>query len=211
VGTLRGRLIDIEGRAAFLISRHSAGHKMPPHKVNYAAMAVGLMQLGAKACLATAAVGSLRAEWGPGTFVVCSDFIDLTGRNLTLYNERVVHRDFTAPFAERARQALLDASTDLAKKAESKGVYVCGNGPRYETPHEIELYANMGDVIGMTAASEAILMREAEIDYACLAIVTNLAAGISATPLNHQEVVEEMERSGEIAVEVLKRAVVKLA
>jgi 5'-methylthioadenosine phosphorylase len=67
------------------------------------------------------------------------------------------------------------------------------------------------DVVGMTASSEAILMREAEVDYACLAIVTNLASGISATPLDHQEVVDEMLRSGERAVNLLLAAARLLA
>jgi 5'-methylthioadenosine phosphorylase len=202
-GFLRGRLIDVEGKKVLAMSRHSAGHKVPPHKVNYAAMALAMKQLGARACFATAAVGSLRKEWGCGTLVACSDFIDLTGRFPTLYDTSVVHTDFSQPFP--ARDFLLKAG---GAQVHDGGVYVCGNGPRYETPQEIRLYTQFGgDVVGMTAASEAILMREAGVPYACLAIVTNLACGLSDMPLNHEEVVEEMERSGELALRILTKAV----
>jgi 5'-methylthioadenosine phosphorylase len=205
-GFLRGRLLEIEGKAVLALSRHSSGHKVPPHKVNYKAMAQALQQLGAKACFATAAVGSLKPDWNPGTLVVCSDFIDLTGRFQTLYDTSVVHTDFSEPFA--ARNSLLKAAGALGSAVKDGGVYVCGNGPRYETPEEIRLYSQMGgDLVGMTAASEAILMREAGIAYGCLAIVTNLACGLSDMPLRHDEVVDEMQRSGDTALKILTKAV----
>ncbi|MDR3691566.1 MAG: MTAP family purine nucleoside phosphorylase, partial [Fimbriimonas sp.] len=179
----------------------------PPHRVNYRAMALGMKQLGVNACLSTAAVGSLRTNWGAGTLVVCSDFLDFTGRNLTLFDRQVVHRDFTDPFGPNARAALLRAASEVGEAVQPKGVYLCGNGPRYETPVEIDLYKNLhADLVGMTAATEAILMREAEVEYGCLAIVTNLAAGISKTPLTHEEVVDEMNRSGGRAVSILLKA-----
>jgi len=211
-GFLRGRLVEVNGLYLYLIGRHSAGHKVPPHKVNYKAMALGMKQLGVKACLSTAAVGSLRREWPAGTMVACSDFLDFTYRNLTLYDREVVHRDFTDPFGTLARSAILGAASDLGESVQADGVYLSSNGPRYETPQEIVLYKNMAaDLVGMTAATEAILMREAYVDYGCLAIVTNLASGISDAPLDHQEVVDEMNRSGERAVKILLRAAERLA
>lgn len=211
-GILRGRQIEIEGVSLLLVSRHSAGHKVPPHLVNYRAMAHGMHAAGVKACFSTAAVGSLRPEWGPGTLVVCSDFLDFTYRNLTLFDRTVVHRDFTDPFGPNARRALLEAADETGEAVQDKGVYLSGNGPRYETPQEIQTYRQLGgDLVGMTATSEAILMREALVEYACLAIVTNLAAGISETPLDHQEVVDEMHRSGERAVKLLLQAAKRIA
>jgi 5'-methylthioadenosine phosphorylase len=206
-GMLRGRLIEHEGVSILLVSRHSAGHKVPPHKVNYHAMALGMKALGAKACLASAAVGSLRREWGPGTLVACSDFLDLTFRNFTIFDRKVVHTDFLQPFAPRVREAIL-ASPNIV----DGGVYVCLNGPRYESPAEIRFYEGLGgDLVGMTAATEAILMREAGVDYGTLAIVTNLASGYTDQPLSHEEVVVEMNRSGEAATNALLSAAVSLA
>lgn len=205
-GMLRGRLVDIAGKKVFALGRHSAGHKVPPHKVNYHAMALGLKELGVPVCFSTAAVGSLRREWTAGTLVACSDFLDLTGRFPTLFDRQVVHTDFSVPFP--ARTFLMKAAMKESLAVEDGGVYVCGNGPRYETPAEIRLYMQWGgDLVGMTAASEAILMREAGIDYGCLAIVTNLAAGLSDQPLSHEEVVEEMVRSGDRAMRILSTAV----
>lgn len=211
-GILRGRVVSISGVSIYMIGRHSAGHKVPPHLVNYKAMALGMKQLGVKACLSSAAVGSLRREWPAGTMVACSDFLDFTYRNLTLFDRVVVHRDFTDPFGTMARSAILGAASDLGEKVEREGSYLGANGPRYETPREIDLYKSIGaDLVGMTASSEAILMREAQVDYGCLAIVTNLAAGISDEPLSHQEVVDEMNRSGERAVQILLRAAERLS
>ncbi len=207
-----GRYIEVEALKLFVIGRHSAGHKVPPHLVNYRAMAVGMKQLGVKGCLSTAAVGSLRPDWPPGTLVACSDFLDFTGRFLTLFDREVVHRDFSSPFGESSRAAILDTAREHGDPVQGKGIYVCGNGPRYETPEEIELYRKCSaDMVGMTAATEAILMREALVDYGCLAIVTNFAAGISPVPLDHEDVVVQMNRSGELAVKVLLRAAGRLA
>lgn len=211
-GTQRGRLVEVDGLRLFLTSRHSAGHKVPPHKVSYRSVALAMQALGVKACLATAAVGSLRREWGPGTFVACSDFLDFTFRNPTLFDRQVVHRDFTDPFDPAARAALIEAGREVGRPVEPTGVYLAGNGPRYETPQEIRMYEKLGgDLVGMTATTEAILFREALVPYGCLAIVTNFASGISETPLDHQEVVDEMVRSGETAVQLLLRAARKLA
>jgi 5'-methylthioadenosine phosphorylase len=201
-GPLLGTLVERDGRSLVLIRRHSAGHKVPPHLVNYKAMALGLQNLGAKACFSTAAVGSLHEDWMPGTMVVCSDFLDFSARNQTLFDADVVHTDFSKPFGDKARAALMAAVGEV-----NEGVYVCANGPRYETPHEIKMYRQLGgDIVGMTAATEAILMHEADIDYSCLAIVTNLACGLSPTPLGHGEVVAAMEEAGERAVQIILRA-----
>jgi 5'-methylthioadenosine phosphorylase len=204
LGTIRGRHLIHEGVNLLLLSRHSAGHKVPPHLVNYAGMATALKQLGIRYCLATAAVGSLNEEWGPGTFVVCSDFYDFTYRNLTLFNQVVEHRDFSHPFSPVLRNGLKNSAEKVGKSVQMSGVYAGLNGPRYETPAEIQLYKKWGiDLVGMTGSSEAVVMREAGVEYSCLAIVTNLAAGLTENMLSHEEVVDEMERSGEIAVTMI--------
>lgn len=135
-GLLRGRLVQIDSLRLFLVSRHSAGHRVPPHQINYLAIARGLAALGVRACFATAAVGSLNPEWPAGTLAVCSDFLDFTGRFPTLFDRVVVHRDFSNPFGPKARAALLAAAAELGEKVEKEAVYLCGNGPRYETPAE---------------------------------------------------------------------------
>ncbi len=212
-GMLRAGYLEVEGVGVALIQRHGPGHKLPPHSVNYRAIAWGLRQLGAKACFATAAVGCLRPDWPPGTFVACTDFIDLTYRNLTLYERGVQHVDFSDPFPDPALKALFRGATSENTVLMSPATYVGANGPRYETPAEIEVVRRLGgDVVGMTATSEAIALREAGVAYANLSIVTNLAAGMeSEKTLDHEEVVDVMESRGDLAVRILLSAVRSLA
>lgn len=206
-GLFRAKKLHRDGQDIFLLQRHSAGHKNPPHRVPYHAMAIGAKMLGASCVLSTAAVGSVRADWGPGTFAVCSDFLDMTFRRVTLFDRKVVHRDFTDPFSPDGRRALLDACAKFEVEAKETACYVGGDGPRYETPQEIQMYRGLGgDVVGMTASSEAILMREAQVPYACLAIVTNLGCGLGTEELDHQEVVDLMEQRGEVATKILLEA-----
>jgi len=211
-GTARGKLVR-QGRFLFLIlQRHGVGHKVPPHRINYRAMAWAVKSVGARACFSTAATGGLRPDWPNGTLAVCHDFLDVTARNVTLFDRDVVHTDYSDPFGPVPRQALIDAATELAIPVQVECIYVNGNGPRYETPYEIRLYQRMGgDVVGMTAATEAILMGEAGVPYACLAVVTNQACGLAGVALSHEEVVEEMERSGETAVKLILAAATRVA
>ena len=207
-GLLRGRLIDQGEHRILAIERHLSGHRSPPHQVNYRAMALGLKALGARHCLATAAVGALHPALTIGSFAVCTDFIDLTGRNLTLFETSAQHRDFSQPMGSAAQKALLAATGATCLSSQPSTTYVATSGPRYETPAEVSFARQIGgDVIGMTAASEAVVMREAGIDYACLAIVTNLAAGIGKSELSHGDVKQVMERSGAAAVKILLEAV----
>jgi 5'-methylthioadenosine phosphorylase len=150
-GLVRGRTFEHRGIKILALSRHSSGHKVPPHRVAYSAMARAALRLGAKACLGTAAVGSLKGEWGPGTLVAASDFLDLTYRNVTLHDRKVIHTDFSEPFP--ARHSLLQEGV------VDGGVYMGLNGPRYETPVEIQTFRKLGaDLVGMTATTEAIAL-----------------------------------------------------
>jgi 5'-methylthioadenosine phosphorylase len=206
-GQLAGRLVEHPSGPVLVVSRHSAGHKRPPHLVNYPALALGLRKVGVRHCFSTAAVGSLRREWGAGTLVAVSDFVDFTARNETLYSRTVVHTDFSEPFSHCGSSALVDAGEAAGVTVQPKGIYVGLNGPRYETPQEIRLLAGAGDLVGMTASTEAIVMREAGVAYSCLALVTNLAAGFEDRPLSHTEVVEEMTASAQTVLNILFGAV----
>ncbi len=199
---MRGRITEVAGKAVVIVQRHSVGHKVPPHKVRYQAIALGLKALGVKTCFSTAAVGSLREDWSVGTLATCTDFLDFSGRSVTLFDRQVKHTDFTRPFPAAGRL--------VAQGVIDQCVYVCMNGPRYETPTEVATLRNLGgDVVGMTVASEAIVMREADIDYGCLCVVTNLGCGIARTALDHSEVGDAMSKFGDRVVEILLGAVSK--
>ncbi len=193
--------------ATLILARHGSGHKTPPHLVNYTAMSEALVILGVEYCFSSAAVGSLRADWLPGTLSVCSDLIDVSGRETVRFADSPQHTDMTEAFDPKARNALLRAAGEASIDVEDGGVYLCVNGPRYETPAEIAAYQMVGvDVVGMTAGTEAVAMREAGIRYACLAVVSNLAAGLHQSTLSHDEVVEQMSQTGDRAVAILTGA-----
>ena len=205
-GTMRGRVTSVKGKKLVLVQRHSGGHKVSPHQVNVKAIALGLRQLGVRACLATAAVGSLRLDLDLGLVAPCTDFIDATGRNWTLF-DGVPHHTPMSFGATLPYNALESGSLQANERVPERLVYLSTNGPRYETTAEIHAYQTAGaDVVGMTAASEAVLMTEAGIPYGCLAIVTNFAQGLTDVVPNHEEVVELMHRKGKTAVEILLAA-----
>jgi 5'-methylthioadenosine phosphorylase len=211
-GTVQGRLIEFRGVQLALFSRHSAGHKVPPHRVNYAAIADGMRRLNVRAVLATAAVGSLRGDWMPGTTAIPSDLLDFSDRQITLFDRKVVHTDFSRPFSTEAGQVLLDSARGQGLTPHWGAVYGNVNGPRYETPHEIATYRKLGmDLVGMTAGSEAIAMREAGVPYACLGVVTNLAAGMIDKQLEHSHVEDVMKDLGPPIVQALLDAAVTLS
>jgi 5'-methylthioadenosine phosphorylase len=204
-GTARGFLLEENGRRAFVVQRHSAGHKTPPHLINYRAMADAARRLGVRACFATAAVGCLRPDWLPGTLVVCRDFIDMTDRSVTMWDRKVRHVDFSNPMA--ARNHMLEAGKSLGISVEDGGVYAGLDGPRYETFAEVEwVRRSGGELVGMTASTEAEVMVEAGVPYACMAVVTNLAAGMTDAVLDHNEVVDVMKVQGDAVVKILRHA-----
>lgn len=195
VGTFRGKQL------AFM-NRHGDEHSIPPHLVNYRANISALKKLGVKTILATAAVGSLNPSMQPGHFVFVDQFLDFTKcRKQTFFEggaSGVVHLDMTSPYCSGLREVLSRAARNLGFSSHQGGLYICTEGPRFETSAEIKMFRLFGgDVVGMTSVPEAVLAREAEICYACIATVTNYAAGISPTPLTHQEVVDTMEKNSE--------------
>ncbi len=181
------------GNHVIYLARHGKGHVVPPHKINYRANIWALQSMGTEEILATAAVGSANKEMVPGSFVVCDQILDFTKNRIgTFYdgdNNTVVHTDFTNPYSTVLRDKVCNALKELRITFFSSGCYVCAEGPRYETAAEIKMYAQLGgDVVGMTGMPEAILAREAKMEYVNVSLVTNMAAGIAKTPLTHTEV-----------------------
>lgn len=188
-GTFQAALAD---QGILLVKRHSAGHRVPPHKIAFHAIADGLRRSGVRTCLATAAVGSLRRDWPTGTIVIVRDFLDLSYRRATLFDREVVHTDMTDPAP--AATYLLEAARQAGIEVADGGVYANLDGPRYETPAEIAMLTGLGaGVVGMTAGTEAILLAESKIAYGCVAVVSNLAAGMEGEALDHADVVNAME------------------
>jgi 5'-methylthioadenosine phosphorylase len=163
-------------REVVFLPRHGRGHRIPPHEINFRANIDALKRAGASSVLSVSAVGSLRADLPPGTFVLVDQMIDRTLRGPKTFfgSGLVAHVSMGHPTCGR----LLD---DLAVSAESLdlpyrrgGTYVVMEGPQFSTMAESELHRSWNaDVIGMTNMPEAKLAREAELCYATVAMVTD--------------------------------------
>jgi purine-nucleoside phosphorylase len=138
---------------------------------------------GASTLVLTNGCGGLQRDWGPGTPVLIRDHINLTGAS-PLVGARFV--DMTDAYAPRLRDLARSVDGSLAD-----GVYVQFHGPSFETPAEVRMAGALGgDLVGMSTALETVAAREAGMEVLGISLVTNLAAGISPTPLHHEEVLE---------------------
>ncbi len=191
---------DYNGQAVAFLTRHGRKHTVPPHRINYRANLYALKMLGVEQIVATTAVGSLNKAMGPGHFALPDQFLDFTKhREHTFFDGedgRVVHIDVTEPYCPRLRSTIAACAGQLGYVCHNGGTYVCAEGPRFETPAEIKMFHQLGgDLVGMTNVPEVVLAREAEMCYATISIVTNFAAGMSDSPLTHQEVLGVMKDS----------------
>ncbi len=180
VGMLGGR------RVAFL-ARHGEGHSVPPHRINYRANLVALQLVGARRVLALNTVGGISAACGPRVLACPDQLIDYTwGRISTLGEEpgsEVLHVDFGDPYTPALRRDVLAAAARAQVALVDGGCYGATQGPRLETRAEIARMRRDGcDLVGMTGMPEAGLARELGLDYACLGIVANWAAGAGPDP-----------------------------
>lgn len=205
---------ELGGCEVVFLARHGYGHTIAPHEINYRANMWALKELGVAGVFAVATVGGVRADLSPGVLAVPDQIIDYThSRASTFFSGaggQVVHVDFTQPYAARLRAALLEGSRQAGQAVVDGGVYACTQGPRLETAAEIERIArDGGDLVGMTGMPEAVLAREAELDYAALCVVVNHAAGrgSSAVRIEMKEIEQVMDGAITRAVEVLTHAV----
>lgn len=168
-------------RVAFL-ARHGESHAIPPHRVNYRANVWALHHLGARRVVGVNAVGGIRDDMGPRVLAVPDQLIDYTSERLTSFCDvagaEVRHIDFSEPYSNTLRRDLLAAARDAGIAVVDGGCYGATQGPRLETRAEIARMRRDGcDLVGMTGMPEAALARELDVDYACIALVANWAAG----------------------------------
>lgn len=161
------------------LSRHGAGHRLPPSAVNFRANVDVLKRCGVTDVLALSAIGSLREEFAPGHFVAVDQLIDRTqGRARSFFGEGLVaHVSLADPTCPRLSALAAAAARAAGATVHASGCYIAIEGPQFSTRAESRMYQGWGaDVIGMTAMPEARLMREAEIPYAVLGMVTDYDA-----------------------------------
>ena len=185
----RVRRLRFGDQTVLTLARHGDCHTIPPHAINYRANILALKKLGVESIIALNTVGVITTVIEPGSIAIPDQLIDYTwGRAQTLFDGRrgvVKHIDFTNPFSSGLRNDLVAAARKAGVDCHDGGVYAVTQGPRLETAAEIvKLERDGADFVGMTAMPEAAIAREAQLDYACIAMVVNRAAGQSDVPIH---------------------------
>jgi 5'-methylthioadenosine phosphorylase len=167
---------ELEGQQIVFLPRHGRGHRIPPSELNFCANIDALKRTGVTEIISVSAVGSLREDLPPGTFVIVDQFIDRTfARTKSFFSTGLVaHVGLGHPVCGRLGDALEAAANELDIPVARGGIYLVMEGPQFSTLAESELYRSWNcDVIGMTNMPEAKLAREAEMCYATVAMVTD--------------------------------------
>jgi purine-nucleoside phosphorylase len=200
-GVMRSVAIGDTGRRALVYGTRThyyegRGVRSVVHGIRTAAAA------GCRAVVITNGCGGLRPQWGPGTPVLISDHINLTAHSPI---EGPTFVDLTDAYSPRLRAIAREVDPTL-----DEGVYVQFRGPHYETPAEVRMAGVLGgDLVGMSTSLETIAARQSGLEVLGISLVTNAAAGISPTPLTHEEVLEAghaaAERCGRLLAAVVGR------
>jgi 5'-methylthioadenosine phosphorylase len=203
---------EVSGRRVAFVPRHGVHHQFPPHRVNYRANLWALRTVGVRQVLGPCAVGSLRAELGPGSLVVPDQVVDRTwGRAHTVYDEEgpVVHVPFADPYCPHGRAVVVAEAASAGWPAEPTGTLVVINGPRFSTRAESRWHAAAGwSVVGMTGQPEASVARELALCYTALALVTDHDAGVeTGAGVTHGEVLEVFAGNIERLKSLLRRVI----
>lgn len=210
----RGELLcgNLGGREVLALAGRF--HMYEGHSAQVAAFPVRVVHaLGAKVLFVSNAAGGINRSFKPGTLMVIQDHLNLQFRNPLeglLEPSDVRFPDMSAPYAPRL-QALLHEAAAAGGLTLGRGVYAGLLGPTYETLAEVRMLATLGaDAVGMSTVPETIIAVAMGMEVAGVSLITNPAAGISETPLNHAEVMEEGRKAGDAFCGLVERWVARL-
>ena len=195
IRTPKGKHVLVIGARTHYYAGH--GPRRVVHSVRTAAAT------GAKTMVLTNGAGGIKPSWKPGQPVLISDHINLTGASPL---EGATFIDLTDLYSVRLRDVarMVDPTLD-------EGVYCQFRGPQYETPAEVRMAKTIGGhIVGMSTALEAIAARQAGMEILGFSLITNMAAGIQTTPLNHQEVIEAGKAAEPVISALLARVIGEL-
>lgn len=188
-----------DGLDIIFLPRHGAGHNIPPHKINYRANIWALKHIGVDYVIGMATVGGISDDMAPETIAIPDQIIDYTwGRGNTFFENdlsEVTHIDFTLPYCEKLRAALIAAAEDASLDIRKNATYGATQGPRLESAMEIKRMQNDGcNIVGMTGMPETALAKELGLCYSHCSVVANWAAGKSDDPITMKDIEENMQK-----------------
>jgi 5'-methylthioadenosine phosphorylase len=205
---------ELEGVRVAFLPRHGRGHRIGPGEIPVRANVYALKTLGVERVVSISAVGSLREDIHPLEVVIPDQIFDRTIRQpRTFFTDGIVaHVGLAEPYCPDLSRQLAAAAQGLAPRLHRGGTYVCIEGPQFSTKAESRIYRQWGvDVIGMTAMPEARLVREAELCYATLAMVTDYDVWHeSEQAVTVQQVNANLTQNTAVAKAVLRRLLANL-
>ncbi len=175
----------IEGNEVAFMPRHGPEHTLPPHRINYRANVWAMKEVGVRRIVGPCAVGSLKPELEPGTFVICDQFVDRTqSRESTFYDgPQTTHVSAADPYCAELSGVLAQAAREEGIPVVEGGTVVVIAGPRFSTRAESRWYSASGfDVVNMTQYPECWLARELSLCYANVSLVTDYDVGLEGMP-----------------------------
>jgi 5'-methylthioadenosine phosphorylase len=204
----------LEGRTVAFLPRHGKGHRLLPSEIPYRANVFALKLLGAVRVVSISAVGSLSDRLKPMDIAVPDQIVDKTwGRPSTFFGEGIVaHVEFSHPVCPTLRSVAAQAVTKVVGSVQEGGTYVCMEGPAFSTRAESLLHRSWGmDVIGMTAIPEAKLIREAEMCYCLVSLVTDYDAWHDTEePVSTDMILSYLRKNTQHAKDVVRTMVTNL-
>lgn len=199
---------SFEGRRVAFLARHGAGHRLTPSEVPYRANVFALKMLGIDRIVSISACGSLREDYAPGEIVIPEQLYDHTrNRASSFFGEGLVaHLSIPNPFCEDLSDQVESAVRAAGAQVHRGGAFITIEGPRFSTKAESNVFRAWGmSLIGMTAAPEAFLAREAEMCYAVMAHVTDYDVWRpSVAPVTVEVVIETLNKNTRLAQEALR-------
>jgi len=213
-GQIQIEVMTVGSDEIVFLPRHGKDHNTPPHLINYQANMMGLKKYGVTHVLSTCAVGSCNSAYRPGDVVCICDFLDFTNnRDSTFHDgvDGVKHTDMSEPYCSNLRSKTATASAKRGLDIVGDAVYVCTQGPRFETAAEIQFYKMIGgDVVGMTNVPEVVLAKELGLCYAAYGIVSNWCTGFKGEISIHDikgTIGDKKDKLTEIFIDVFKNGV----
>jgi 5'-methylthioadenosine phosphorylase len=185
-------IIELEG--IIFLPRHGIKSKVPPHMINHRANLSALKDKGVTKVIGMNSVGSLKQNIPPPSILIPHDYINLWDI-ATFHEDRIVH--IVPGLDEDLRGLIISKAKEVKLEVVESGIYIQTTGPRLETKAEISMLKNFGDVVGMTMANEATLVKEMDLAYASICSVDNYANGIVEESLTNDKILTNAKVNGE--------------
>jgi len=200
-GSIDVEIITYKNEKIVFLPRHGKKHSTPPHLINYKANGMALKKLGVTHIYSMCAVGSMNDKYKPGDVVIMNDFLDFTkSRQITVYDGStgVKHVKMDDPYCHVLREEFEKKSKEMNFDIKGQAVYVCTEGPRFESAAEIKFYKMIGgDVVGMTNVPEVVIAKELGMCYSAIGIITNWCTGFNSDEFEMHDISKAIGKNKE--------------